>query len=168
MMKRQRYMGGRYKRRGLRKQCNEEGYTEERMRVVKEKGERENKGARAQKESENTDYCAKRIWYHVCVFRRGFVRGATRPPGSQKERDGGRKERERKRRERGRQWSIREQLPNGPRLLQRKKIDMHESRTRERAEEGWRGASGALLLGEQKDKERERGRKKVVYIGGRE
>lgn len=41
MMKRQRYMGGRYKRRGLRKQCNEEGYTEERMRVVKEKEERE-------------------------------------------------------------------------------------------------------------------------------
>jgi len=45
---------------------------------------------------------------------------------------------------------------------------MHDSRTRERAEEGWRGANGALLLGEQKDKERERGRKKVVYIGGRE
>ena len=41
MMKRQRYMGGRYKRRGLRKQCNEEGYTEKRMRVVKEKEERE-------------------------------------------------------------------------------------------------------------------------------
>jgi len=98
-------MGGRYKRRGLRKQCNEEGYTEKRMRVVKEKEERErereNNGARAQKESENTDYCAKRIRYHVCVFRRGFVRSATRPPGSQKERDGGRKERERERGEKG-------------------------------------------------------------------
>lgn len=98
----------------------------------------------------------------MCVFRKG-VRGATRPPGSPSE-GGGEGERERKEREagKGEVAGIRERLPHGPRLLQRKKIDMHDSRTRERAKEGWRGASGALLLGEQNDGERERVPKKVV------
>lgn len=90
------------------------------------------------------------------VTRRG--RGLS----GQKERgQGARRERERERGAgKGKIAGIRERLPNGPRLFQRKKIDMHDSRTRERAEEGRRGANGALLIGEQKDGER--GQKKVM------
>lgn len=89
----------------------------------------------------------------VCVFRKGVRSWRDAAPGLSV----GKREGERSGK-RGKVVDIRERLPHGPRLLQRKKIDMHDSRTRERAEEGWRGASGALLLGEQKDGERERER----------
>lgn len=136
-------------------------------RVAKEKEERERMREQGGRRKTGIRAIVRREsgTVRVCVFRRGFVRDATRPPGSPSERKGEGKgaKRERKRvAGKGKVAGIRERLPHGPRLLQRKKIDMHDSRTRERAEGGWRGARGALLLGERKDRVRgrERGQRK--------
>lgn len=144
--------------RGLR---NEEGYAEKRTRVAKERTGGGRRKAR-------TDYCAERIRYCARMrFQKGGSLVARRPPGSPSEggwrRGGAKRARDGKGESGGHTWATTARPSLTPTKENRYAWFMHARA----CEEGWRGTSGALLLGEQNDGERERGAKRKSYDGGR-